>query len=351
MQHEARTQTTTRFHCCCEVVKLVVRVLLGLRILPCKSVPIKSSPTISRQPRQHKNQRKATQPNPFTPEDTTKMILTSIELPLPIPYPNRVNSSAWVKSLKVEIPEPDQPHPSFFDDVYEESKDNGESSTLGNSASCHFEALRGDKTIEDQVSIGRRKRQTSTESAVQRPSRVESGAFLSREMSFPTVTGLERSSTVEFLQMCGWVPKNASAEVTTSKNIPVHANNQHKATPPRRVQMEEREKAEVNVDDNNLKEFDILSGRGGKSNHHTGNKRFRQIVAEMKSKYRTTSDKEDKTALSRAIVKYILENGGRFLKKEAGKHCWTVMTIAEARKKTSQALRETKELKWTAENP
>jgi hypothetical protein len=104
----------------------------------------------------------------------------------------------------------------------------------------------------------------------------------------------------------------------------------------------------IDVREDDIRDDDILGGRGGLSNHHVGNKRFRTIVADMKEMYRETGVKTDKTALSRAIVAYVHSKGGRFLDKKAnGKGGWRVMTMAESRKKTSQALRETKQLKWT----
>ena len=94
-------------------------------------------------------------------------------------------------------------------------------------------------------------------------------------------------------------------------------------------------------------EWDVLCGRGGKSNRHKGNKRYRKLVSEMKSMYRDTGAKTAKTDLSRSIVKFVANYGGRFVKKDAKKGLLYVMTDDEARKKTSQALRETKILKWT----
>lgn len=88
-------------------------------------------------------------------------------------------------------------------------------------------------------------------------------------------------------------------------------------------------------------------GSGGKSNHWSGNKRYRQVVSEMKAMYKHQDDKSAKTDLSRAIVDYVCNYGGRFLKKEGVSNSYYVLTRAEARKKTSQALRETKEPKWT----
>ena len=89
----------------------------------------------------------------------------------------------------------------------------------------------------------------------------------------------------------------------------------------------------------------ILSG--GKSNHHAGNKKFRQVVSEMKESYRSAEYKTAKTELSLAIVDHVCDCGGRFIKKDATTGRYYILDKIEARKKTSQALRETKTLKWT----
>jgi len=99
------------------------------------------------------------------------------------------------------------------------------------------------------------------------------------------------------------------------------------------------------VVESDIRDSDVLCGRGGKSNHHPGNKRYRQVIGDLRRKYRGTSAKVAKTNLSRAIVDYVNAYGGRFLKMD--KAGWVVLTKGEARKKTAQALRETKELKWT----
>jgi hypothetical protein len=93
-------------------------------------------------------------------------------------------------------------------------------------------------------------------------------------------------------------------------------------------------------------EWDVLSERGGKANHHIGNKRYRKVVSDMRTMYRDTADKRAKTDLSKSIMEYVGNYGGRFLKKDNDGHYY-VMSKAEARRKTSQTLRETNELKWT----
>jgi hypothetical protein len=96
-----------------------------------------------------------------------------------------------------------------------------------------------------------------------------------------------------------------------------------------------------------IREWDVLCGRGGRSNHHPGNKRYRQVVSEMKASYRNIEAKSAKTDLSKAILDHVYSYGGRFIKQDRATGRAYVLTVAESRKKTSQALRETKELKWT----
>lgn len=79
-------------------------------------------------------------------------------------------------------------------------------------------------------------------------------------------------------------------------------------------------------------EFDVLSGRGGGTNVHPGNRDFRDLI----NKYRTIylkAKKNDKPAISRAIVKQIRSKGGRFLKKEKG-GLYFEIGDAQAREKT-----------------
>jgi hypothetical protein len=95
-------------------------------------------------------------------------------------------------------------------------------------------------------------------------------------------------------------------------------------------------------------ELDVMCGRGGKSNHHAGNKRYRQVVSQMKFSYKNIGSKSAKTDLSRTIVEHVFKYGGRFLKADKDSGKFILLTPAEARKKTSQALREAKHVKWTA---
>lgn len=84
---------------------------------------------------------------------------------------------------------------------------------------------------------------------------------------------------------------------------------------------------------------DVLCGRGGRSNHHAGNKRYRGEVKNLKVWYKSSA-KTQKTDLSQCLVNYVQSYGGRFLKQDKTTKKWYVVTNNEARKKASQALRE-----------
>ena len=86
-------------------------------------------------------------------------------------------------------------------------------------------------------------------------------------------------------------------------------------------------------------EADVLSGRGGGTNVHSGNRDFRDLI----NKYRTIylkAKKNDKPAISRGIVKLVRSRGGRFLKKNDKDNMYYEIGDSQAREKTSQALRQ-----------
>lgn len=90
-------------------------------------------------------------------------------------------------------------------------------------------------------------------------------------------------------------------------------------------------------------DLDVLLGRGGGTNYHAGNIRFRKIVADEKNRYTGLGNsKKEKTYFSEHIVKTVHSYGGRFLqqKKIKGTVTWFIVDFDVARKKCSQALRE-----------
>lgn len=100
-----------------------------------------------------------------------------------------------------------------------------------------------------------------------------------------------------------------------------------------------------------IKPVDVLSGRGGATNSHSGNAEFRAIVEQHKVKY-LNAKKANKPAVAATIVDLIRKKGGRFLRKYTmhnshdpmldanGNVLWYDIGDEKAREKTCQALRE-----------
>eukprot|EP00535_Pseudo-nitzschia_heimii_P006442 CAMPEP_0197174084 /NCGR_PEP_ID=MMETSP1423-20130617/761_1 /TAXON_ID=476441 /ORGANISM="Pseudo-nitzschia heimii, Strain UNC1101" /LENGTH=309 /DNA_ID=CAMNT_0042622979 /DNA_START=511 /DNA_END=1437 /DNA_ORIENTATION=+ len=87
---------------------------------------------------------------------------------------------------------------------------------------------------------------------------------------------------------------------------------------------------------------DVLSGRGGATNSHSGNRAFRSLVKQYQSDY-LRAKKRDKPQVAAIVVDKIREKGGRFLRRYTTKSegvFWVDIGDVRAREKTCQALRE-----------
>ena len=89
-------------------------------------------------------------------------------------------------------------------------------------------------------------------------------------------------------------------------------------------------------------ENDVLYGRGGGTNHHPGNKRYRKLVEERKVEYVNSKRLEKPMVALNIIRKWRREQvpPGRFLKMNDKTGLWDDVGDKKAREKTSQALRE-----------
>jgi hypothetical protein len=82
---------------------------------------------------------------------------------------------------------------------------------------------------------------------------------------------------------------------------------------------------------------DVLSGRGGGTNLHPGNRHYRDLILSHRQTYDIAS-KSKKPNVSRNIVQVVRDRGGKFLRKEKDGLYYDIGDEA-AREKTSQALR------------
>ena len=106
------------------------------------------------------------------------------------------------------------------------------------------------------------------------------------------------------------------------------------------------------VQTSSINENDVLCGRGGLTNQHVGNKKFRALVKELQPKYMSRK-KHEKTLLSQAVVCVVRSSTpiGRFLKQEPQSGMWYDIGDEMATEKTSQAFREkSSQLKTHAKN-
>jgi hypothetical protein len=87
-----------------------------------------------------------------------------------------------------------------------------------------------------------------------------------------------------------------------------------------------------------IRENDVLLGRGGQTNKHEGNKRYRTMVTDHQNEY-LQARKKDKVLIARRIVAIVRQHDGRFLKTN-NFGVWEQVADKRAQEKTSQALRE-----------
>jgi hypothetical protein len=102
----------------------------------------------------------------------------------------------------------------------------------------------------------------------------------------------------------------------------------------------------VRITDNDIvvQPNDVLCGRGGETNHHPGNIRYRSLVKAYQKLY-LLAKRRDKPKIAQCIVVSVRGVNGRFLKRtksanSAGGSAWVDVGNVKAREKTSQALRE-----------
>lgn len=103
-----------------------------------------------------------------------------------------------------------------------------------------------------------------------------------------------------------------------------------KPKPPRRV-IDVSRSVEYTDDD-------VLLGRGGFTNNHPANIRFREKALELRQLYES-SDKEQKFEISKLLLGSVTDKGNRFLER-GDDGLWHEVVGDGARKKASQALRE-----------
>ncbi|KAL7521276.1 hypothetical protein ACHAWX_005954 [Stephanocyclus meneghinianus] len=149
---------------------------------------------------------------------------------------------------------------------------------------------------------------------------------------------LEAFSSAEIEDVVPTDPKGIYA----MKSMKMKSNVKHKTKKSKGIKSSKTKSKALSTEGLEPTDLDILRGRGGLTNRHPGNMKFRDEARKLRSEYRhCDTSRQEKFALSQRLVKIVKEYGGRFLEKGDDK-LWHEMSIKAARKKASQVLREEK---------
>lgn len=134
--------------------------------------------------------------------------------------------------------------------------------------------------------------------------------------------------------------KSRSPSPTTSTNINL---GQQRFIIKHPFVLHQRSASTPRVASANPSDRDVICGRGKLSQNHTGNKYYRQIIAENLHSYSNVKTKMDKSLIVSKIVDMVQEAGGNFIKRDCtanSEEHWVVVEDNFAREKTAHSIRD-----------
>jgi hypothetical protein len=158
------------------------------------------------------------------------------------------------------------------------------------------------------------------------------------ELTTENRTKSKKGGTTDWLAMydAALAPTSDSAPITcVPAHIDIPSPQNPKPKRPRKVIPKEK----VYVD--KCTNSDVMFGRGGRSNHHPGNKMYRVQVIEKQAIYQSCKNKKEKTEIAQRVVDHVSKNQkGRFLELDTTCNRWYLVPNNGARTKVGQALRD-----------
>lgn len=136
--------------------------------------------------------------------------------------------------------------------------------------------------------------------------------------------------------------KRSSRDLCSASDCSTSSSSSCEESPMKRLRPSVSYEVKVQPSKDGLFQYeanDVLSGRGGGTNQHEGNCFFRSLINKNRERY-LRAKKNDKPFISLSIVDIIRQRKGRFLKKDEDSGLWFEIGDAQAREKTSQALRQ-----------
>ena len=108
------------------------------------------------------------------------------------------------------------------------------------------------------------------------------------------------------------------------------------------LEVTRREQVDKVHHESEIKEQDVLLGRGKCNFKHIGNMAYRMLIETRLEKYIASDSRSEKTHMVVEVVESIFESGGRFLKQEQGSSAdgWFVVNKKTAREKVGHSFRD-----------
>lgn len=129
---------------------------------------------------------------------------------------------------------------------------------------------------------------------------------------------------------------DATAKTSTAKTIT--EKKPKRIRKPRRIIPDKKEFIPLNEQPT---QSDIVGGRGGRSNHHPGNRPYWIRILESRLEYTTSRSDNEKARIANGILRYVKEElKGRFLNIDSKTNRWYILPDAVVLDKIKQALRD-----------
>jgi hypothetical protein len=138
--------------------------------------------------------------------------------------------------------------------------------------------------------------------------------------------------------------KRPAAKKTTvpKQKIPSSSSLKKRSSKPRRALPETK----TYIEESEPKDSDVISGRGGRSNRHPGNKACWLVMLSHREAYRHCTTDEEKKKIAQGVVDFVSLQNGRYVQLDAERERWFVLPNGVALEKAKQGLRDKHVPRW-----
>jgi hypothetical protein len=135
-----------------------------------------------------------------------------------------------------------------------------------------------------------------------------------------------------------------TAKKSTTKRPPAKkaAPTKHKITSKKRASRSRRVIPDVKtyIAESEPKDSDVVCGRGGRSNHHPGNKACYLVMFGRRAEYRACGTDTEKTKIAQEVVDFVHNQNGRYVQLDRETGRWFILPLKIALDKAKQGLRD-----------